>query len=108
MYDPILPLGDSVSAWVVKHLGTEKLIRHANFPIRPLDFCHRDMFGDSIPFVEFCGKLIHLARKLLGALTPECLGRSLGIRPLIQTEHWPVRFIPHIPHPDDSETKLAR
>jgi hypothetical protein len=68
VHDPIIPLGDYVSAWVVTYLRTEKLIRHANFSIRTLDFCHRDMFGGSIPLVEFRRKIALLHRGADAAL----------------------------------------
>jgi hypothetical protein len=62
VHEPILPLGNYVSAGVVRYLGTEKLIGHANFPNRSLDFCRRDMFGGSIPLVEFRRKIALLHR----------------------------------------------
>jgi hypothetical protein len=62
MHDPILSLGNYVSARVVGYRKTEKLIGHANSPIRSLDLCRRDMLRGSTPFVEFRRKIALLHR----------------------------------------------
>jgi hypothetical protein len=55
----MLSLGNYGVVWYPK---TEELIGHANFPIRSLVFCLRDMFRGSIPIVEFRRKISLLHR----------------------------------------------